>query len=90
MTGKSSEVVELLERWTVDVCCVQETQWRRGSTKMVRGKSAQYKFLWQGHPDGIHDVGVLVSEEFVGKVVEVKGMSECLMMVISYYAPQVG
>ena len=46
--------------------------------------------LWQGHPDGIHDVGVLVSEEFVGKVVEVKGMSECLMMVISYYAPQVG
>ena len=25
MTGKSSEVVEVLERWRVDLCCVQET-----------------------------------------------------------------
>ena len=39
--------------------------------------------------------GVLVSEELVDRVVEVKHMSECLMMVklmnlISSYAPQVG
>ena len=45
MTGKSSEVVEVLERQIVDVCCVQETRWKGGGTKMVRGKSAQYKFL---------------------------------------------
>ena len=68
---------------------------------MVRGKSAWYKFLWQGCPEGIHGVGVLVSEEFVDKVVEVKHMSEhlmmvklvlgkCLMNVISGYWPQVG
>ena len=32
-----------------------------GDTKMVKGKSAQYKFLWQGYPEGIHCVEVLVS-----------------------------
>ena len=101
MTGKSSEVVKVLERWRVDVCSVQETQWKGGSTKMVRGKSARYKFLWQGCPKGIHGVGVLVSEEFVDKVVEVKRMSEhlimvelvigkCLMNVTSGYVQQVG
>ena len=40
----------------VDVCWLQETQWKGGS-----GKSAQYKFLWQKRPEGIHGVGVLVS-----------------------------
>mgnify|MGYP007071599789 CR=1 FL=1 len=101
MTGRSSEVVEVLERRRVDVCCVQETRWKGGSTRMVSGKSGRYKFLWQGCPEGIHGVGVLVSEEFVDKIVEVKRMSErlmmvklvigeCLMNVISGYAPQVG
>ena len=88
MTEKSSEVVEVLKRWRVDVC-------RRHD-----GKSAQYKFQWQGCPEGIRGVGVLVSEEFVDKVVEVKCMSEHLMMVklvigkclmnVIGYAPQVG
>ena len=83
------------------MCCVQKTRWKGGSTRIVRGKTAGYKFLWQGCPEGIHGVGVLVSEEFVDKVVEVKRMSErlmmvklvigkCLMNVISGYAPQVG
>ena len=48
---------------------------------MVRGKSARYKFLCQGCPEGMHGEGVLVSEEFVDKVVEVKHMRECLMIV---------
>ena len=68
---------------------------------MVRQKSNGYKFLWQGCPEGICGMGGLVSGEFMDKVVEVKRMSECLMMVklvigkclmnvISGYAPQVG
>ena len=37
----------------------------------MRGKSAWCKFLWQECPEGIDDVVILVSEEFVDKVVEV-------------------
>ena len=80
MTGRSSEIVEVLERRRVDVCCVQETRWKGGKAKMVRGKSGQYKFLWQGCPEGIHGVGLLVSEKFVDKIVEVTRVNERLMM----------
>ena len=48
---------------------------------MVRGKSYWYKFLRQGCPDENHSVGVLVSDEFVDNMVEVKRVSEHLMMV---------
>ena len=48
---------------------------------MVRGKSYQYKFMWQGWPDGNHDVGVLVSDEFVDNVADMKLVSEHLMIV---------
>ena len=52
-------------------------------------------------PEGIHGEGVLVSDKFVDKVVEVKRMRDrlmmvklvigkCLINVISGYVPQVG
>ena len=69
--------------------------------KDVERKECRYKFLWQGCPEEIHGVGVLVSDKFVNKVVEVKRMRKRLMMVklvigkcpinvISGYTPQVG
>ena len=69
---------------------------------MLRGKQGQkYKFVWQGCPEGLHGVGVLISAEFVDSVVSVIRVSERLMVVkmvigrmlvnvISGYAPQVG
>jgi len=48
---------------------------------MVRVKGWQYEFMWQGCLDGNHGVGVLVSEGFVDKVIEVKSVSKHLMMV---------
>ena len=100
MTWRSSEVVEVLERRRVDVCCAQETRWKGGSNRIVKGKSGVYKFLWHGCPAGIYGVGVMVSEKFVGKIAEVKRMSgrlmvvklvvgERLMSLISCYAPVV-
>ena len=65
----------------MESCCVESKIWQGGSTRMVRGKSGQYKFLQQGCLEGIHGVGVLVSEEYTDKVVEVRHVSECLIMV---------
>ena len=70
MTGRSGEVVEVLVRWRVDVSCVQQTLWKDGNIRMLKGKSCQYKLNWQGCPDRNHGVGVLRLEEFVDKVVE--------------------
>ena len=52
-----------------------------GNTWRVRVKSCQYKFMWQGCPDGNRGRNVQVSEEFVDKVVEVKCVSNHLIMV---------
>ena len=101
MTGRSGEIVECLARRRIDVCCVQETRWKGGSARMLNGKRCKYKLFWQGRPDGLHGVGVLLCEELVDKVVEVKRVSERLMMVkfvvgkmlinvVSGYAPQTG
>uniref|UniRef100_UPI00358E89BF craniofacial development protein 2-like n=1 Tax=Myxine glutinosa TaxID=7769 RepID=UPI00358E89BF len=101
-TGRSGEVVEVLVRRRVDICCVQETRWKGSGVRMVKGRQGQkYKFVWQGCPEGVNGVGVLFSEEFVDSVVSVTRVSERLMMVkmmigkllvniISGYAPQVG
>uniref|UniRef100_UPI00358FD06E craniofacial development protein 2-like n=1 Tax=Myxine glutinosa TaxID=7769 RepID=UPI00358FD06E len=102
MTGRSGEVVEVLVRRRVDICCVQETRWKGSGVRMVKGRQGQkYKFVWQGCLEGMNGVGVLFSEEFVGSVVSVTRVSDRLMMVkmmigkllvnvISGYAPQVG
>ena len=68
---------------------------------MINGDGGRYKFFWQGCPDGISGVGVLLSAEIMEMVVDVKRVDERLMVVklvlgsrlvnvISGYAPQVG
>uniref|UniRef100_UPI00358DF666 LYR motif-containing protein 2 n=1 Tax=Myxine glutinosa TaxID=7769 RepID=UPI00358DF666 len=102
MTGRSGEVVEVLVRRRVEICCVQETRWKGSGVRMVKGRQGQkYKFVWQGCPEGVHGVDVLFSEEFVDSVVSMTRVSETwtmvkmmigklLVNVISEYAPQVG
>jgi len=101
MKGRSSEVVETMERRGVDVCCLQETRWRGASARKISGKAAVYKFLWSGKDKGTGGVGVLVSERWIDNVFEVKRVSDRIMLVklnvgevvlavISVYAPQVG
>ena len=60
-----------------------------------------YKLFWMGCEKGIHGVGMLVADRWIEKVLDVKRVSERLMVVrvmvgrsvlnlISVYAPQAG
>ena len=97
MRGRSGEVVEMCGRRKLDVCCLQETRWK-GSGVRTLGK---YKFFWTGCEEGTAGVGFLVEESWVDSVMEVKRVSERLMVlrvrvarsvlnIVSAYAPQVG
>ena len=97
MRGRSCEIVEMAERRHLDFCCLQETRWKGGSARTL----GSHKFFWMGCEEGISGVGVLVAESWVEKVLEVKRVSERLMVVrviigksvlnlVSVYAPQVG
>ncbi|KAK3525439.1 hypothetical protein QTP86_031550, partial [Hemibagrus guttatus] len=98
MTGKGRELADMMERRKVDILCVQETRWK-GSK--VRSIGAGFKLFYYAVDSKRNGVGVVLKEEFVRNVLEVKSVSERVMSlkleiegvmlnVVSGYAPQVG
>ena len=51
------EVVETLSHRKVDVCCVQETRYRGGNCRTIKGKDTRYKLYWSGNDKGTAGVG---------------------------------
>ena len=101
LRGRVSEVVETLSRRKVDVCCIQETRYRGGSCRTIKGKDTRYKLYWSGNDKGTAGVGVFVAEEWIEKVFEVQRVSDRIILVklivgqhvvtfLSVYAPQSG
>ena len=101
MVGKSREVVEMLARRNVDICCVQETRYRGAGSKTIGSDKERYKFWWSGNKMSQSGVGILVREEMVEDVIEIKRTNDRIMKIkivlggsvmhiFSAYAPQVG
>ena len=97
MRGRDGEVADMAARRCLDFCCLQETGWKGEGAR----KLGDYKFFWMGSEKGIHGVGMLVADRWVEKVLEVKRVSERLLLLrvivgksvlnlLSIYAPQVG
>ncbi|KAK3511787.1 hypothetical protein QTP70_023192 [Hemibagrus guttatus] len=98
MTGKGRELADMMERRKVDILCVQETRWKGSKARSIR---AGFKLFYYGVDSKRNGVGVVLKEEFVRNVLEVKRVSDRVMSlkleiegvmlnVVSGYAPQVG
>ncbi|KAK3518743.1 hypothetical protein QTP70_010884 [Hemibagrus guttatus] len=98
MTGKGRELADMMERRKVDILCVQETRWKGSKSRSI---GAGFKLFYYGVDSKRNGVGVVLKEEFVRKVLEVKRVSDRVMSlkleiegvmlnVVSGYAPQVG
>ncbi|KAK2921479.1 hypothetical protein Q8A73_000964 [Channa argus] len=98
MTGKARELIDMIQRRKVDILCVQETRWK-GSK--ARSLGAGFKLFYHGSDRKRNGVRVILKEEFVKNVLEVKRVSDRLMSlklevegvmfnVVSGNAPQVG
>ena len=72
MTGKSAEVVEVIHRRRVDVCCVQETRWKNSGTRIIASMESGYKFYWQGNAG----VGIFVTRKWIDNIAEVRRLNE--------------
>ena len=79
--GRSREVVDMLARRLVDVCCVQEVQYKGGGAATIGSGEEKFKFWYSGCIDGGGGVGVLLRHELVGSVVEVERFSHRVMKV---------
>ncbi|KAK3569805.1 hypothetical protein QTP86_005795 [Hemibagrus guttatus] len=98
MTGKGRELADMMERRKVDILCVQETRWKGSKARSI---GAGFKLFYYGVDSKRNGVGVVLKEEFVWNVLEVKRVSDRVMSlkleiegvmlnVVSGYAPQVG
>ncbi|KAK3548096.1 hypothetical protein QTP70_004523 [Hemibagrus guttatus] len=87
-----------MERRKVDILCVQETRWKGSKAHNIE---AGFKLFYYGVDSKRNGVGVVLKEEFVRNVLEVKRVSDRVMSlklefegvmlnVVSGYAPQVG
>ncbi|KAK3512265.1 hypothetical protein QTP70_002273 [Hemibagrus guttatus] len=87
-----------MERRKVDILCVQETRWKGNKACSI---GAGFKLFCYGVDSKRNGVGVVLKEEFVRNVLEVKRVSDRVMSlkleiegvmlnVVSGYAPQVG
>ncbi|KAK3571083.1 hypothetical protein QTP86_001802 [Hemibagrus guttatus] len=98
MTGKGIELADMMERRKVDILCVQKTRWKGSKARSI---GAGFKLFYYGVNSKKNGVGVVLKEEFVRNVLEVKRVSDRVMSlkleiegvmlnVVSGYAPQVG
>ncbi|KAK3556064.1 hypothetical protein QTP70_004385 [Hemibagrus guttatus] len=97
-TGKGRELADVMERRKVDILCVQETRWKGSKARSI---GAGFKLFYYGVDSKRNGVGVVLKEEFVRNVLEVKRVSDRMMSlkleiegvmlnVVSGYVPQVG
>ncbi|KAK3572554.1 hypothetical protein QTP86_000438 [Hemibagrus guttatus] len=98
MTGKGRELADMMERRKVDILSVQETRWKGSKARSI---GAGFKLFYYGVDSKRNGVGVVLKEEFVRNVLEVKRVSDRVMSlkleiegvmlnVVSGYAPQIG
>lgn len=101
MVKRSGEIVEMVGRRNLDFCCLQETKWKGEQARFLEADGKRYKFIGKGCKEGTSGVGILIAENWVEHVVEVRKTSERLMLVkiqfgkrliniVSAYAPQSG
>ncbi|KAK3515449.1 hypothetical protein QTP70_021407 [Hemibagrus guttatus] len=72
MTGKGRELADMMERRKVDILCVQETRWKGSKARSI---GAGFKLFYYGVDSKRNGVGVVLKEEFVRNVLEVKRVS---------------
>ena len=101
LVGRSREVVGMLARRGVDVCCLQEVRYKSGGCRVFGSSNEKYKLWYSGNSDGEHGVGIMVRDDLADDVIEVERsdnrmmkikmvLGRKLVQIFSIYAPQSG
>ena len=97
MTRRGRELADMMERRNVDILCLQETKWKGSKARNIGDGCKIFYFGADGRKNGI---GIVLREELLESVLEVKRVSNRLMAmklevngsilnIVSAYVPQV-
>ena len=81
LRNRSREIVQLLERRSVDICCVQETIFKGRSVRMISGKASDYKLFWIENETGSGGAGIFLAKRWVDKVIVISRGSDRMIVV---------
>ena len=101
LRGRSRELVDMLERRKIDICCIQEVRYRNEGSNVIGDAEQKYKFWYKGNPEGTNGVGILIKHELTDNVIDIARHCDRLISIkavfgdsvwhiFSLYAPQVG
>ena len=101
LVGRGREVVEMLARRNIDVCCLQEVRYKGAGTRSIGTNEEKFKLWYAGNENKTNGVGIMVKHDIVENVLEIKRSSDRLMRIkivlgktvvniFSLYAPQAG
>ena len=101
MSRRSGEIVDVMMRRKIELCCLQETRWKGGSAKWMGKAGSRFKFFWKGSDVAVGGIGIMMCESLAERVIRVDRVSDRLLLVkfvlnkrvvnvISAYAPQSG
>ena len=76
MTGRSREIVDLMQRRKMNVLCTQETRWKGAKAREV---GEGYKLYYYGVENKRNGIGIILEKELVEQVVEVNTISDHIM-----------
>ncbi|KAL5172704.1 Craniofacial development protein 2 [Glycine soja] len=99
LTGKSTEIVDVMVRRKINFMCLQETKWTGEKAKEL--DNSGFKLWYTGKIRSRNGVGIIVDKEWKKDVVDVRRVGDRIIVlklvvgqdtfnVISGYAPQVG
>ena len=59
------EMMEMVTRWRLDFCCIQESLWKGEGARVLGSESMKCKFFWKGYAG----VGVIMFERRISQVI---------------------
>ena len=101
MVGRGREMVDMLARRNIDICCVQEVRYKGDGARTFGVNEEKYKLWYSGGREGLYGVGIMVRQELVDNVLKIERFSDRLIKIrlvlgkqvfniFSLYAPQAG
>lgn len=98
---RSGEIAEMLERRSVEICCVHQTRFRGKSLRMISEKAVNYKLFRIGNEKGLRGLGIFTAKKKLDKVIDTSRIRDRIIAfkvfaqgiinsVISVKVPQFG